>query len=419
MQALLLGADYFGTLAAARCLGERGVKVFVADEKRSARTLSSRYASERHRHPPLSAVNELVAWLRKFGKEHPGTVLYPTNDHLAWLFAAFAEELREVFFTVLPSEQAILTLLDKRRLGKACEELGIEVPQTLCPETDEELLVLARHGVAFPALIKPRTQTYLETGVKGSRVESYANLRESLKGYRAVVRFNPAFSSRQPEATKPMLQAYYTSAETGIVSISGYVDSRRIVTRSAVKVLQQPRKVGIGLCFEDRPAEPHLVDALRRLFDHVGYTGVFEAEFIVDRGRHMLIDVNPRYYSQIGFDVARKSPLPYIVTLAASGRTEEADQELERASTWNPGAQHVYSYQLMLRLMMTLQRLSGQMSVSDVSRWNAWIKRNRAHTTDAIYDARDPMPAVTDAAVWLRTIALHPRSFFQLYVANR
>ncbi|HQY64396.1 MAG TPA: hypothetical protein PK141_23520, partial [Polyangiaceae bacterium] len=175
MQVLLLGADYYGTLAAVRCLGARGVRVFVADETRDARALFSRYAAERLQHPPLGEVDALLDWLVAFGRAHPGTVIYPTNDHLAWLLAAHEERIRDVFLTMHPGEGTTLDLLDKGRLSAVCAELRIDVPLTLYADTDAELLALAERAT-FPLLIKPRTQIYLESGIKGSLVERLSEL---------------------------------------------------------------------------------------------------------------------------------------------------------------------------------------------------------------------------------------------------
>ncbi len=419
MNVLLLGADYYGTLAAVRCLGERGVTVFVADETKNARALFSKHTKERLVHPPLSDVAGIVAWLVAFGKKHPNTVLYPTNDHLAWLMAAYGKEIREVFLTMHPSEDVTLALLDKGRLTKVCGELGIDVPQTLYADTDQGLFELAKREGTFPMLIKPRTQIYLESGIKGSLVERPEDLEETLARYHALVRFNPAFGSRHPEATRPMLQAYHTAAETSIFSVSGYVDDTHLVSRSAMKVLQRPRKVGIGLCFEGREPEPEVLALLRALFTKVGYRGAFEAEFIADGNRRMLIDVNPRFYSQMGFDVARGNPLPYVVALMASGKVEEANRELTRAAAWKPDGTYVYCHELMLDLVLTLQGLSGQMSRDEVKKWRTWLSENRSRTTDAVRDARDRLPALVDAASWVKHFAKHPRSFVRSYVLNR
>src|SRR6187402_1429510 len=92
---LLLGADYYGTLAAARAYGKAGVRVTMADENRQARGLFSRHVSEKLVHP--GEPGALVEWLLAYGEENPGTFLYPTNDHLAWLFAAEKERLGKRF----------------------------------------------------------------------------------------------------------------------------------------------------------------------------------------------------------------------------------------------------------------------------------------------------------------------------------
>ena len=419
MNVLLLGADYYGTLAAVRCLGERGAKVYVADETKNARALFSKHTAERLLHPPLSDVSALLAWLVDFGKKHPGTVLYPTNDHLAWLYAAHEKEIREVFLTMHPSEDVTLALLDKGRLTEVCREIGIDVPQTLYADTDEELTALAKREGTFPMLIKPRTQIYLESGIKGSLVERFEDLKDTLARYHALVRFNPALAKRHPDVTRPMLQAYHTAAETSIFSVSGYVDDTHLVSRSAMKVLQRPRKVGIGLCFEGREPEPAVLEQLRALFSKVGYRGAFEAEFIADGDRRMLIDVNPRFYSQMGFDIARGNPLPYVISLVAEGKTEEANRELDRAAAWKPEGTYVYCHELMLDLVLTLQGLSGQMSRTEVKKWRTWLGKNRSRTTDAIRDPKDRMPALVDAASWLKHFAKHPRSFVRSYVLNR
>ena len=64
-----------------------------------------------------------------------------------------------------------------------------------------------------------------------------------------------------------------------------------------------------------------LVEAIRRLCREVGYFGVFEIEFlrVLDRG-WAVIDFNPRFYHQMGFDIARGLPLPIWAYLGASGR---------------------------------------------------------------------------------------------------
>ncbi len=419
MSVLLLGADYYGTLAAARCLGQRGVKVMVADETRRARALWSRYTKERLVHPPLGDARAFMDWLLEFGQAHPRTVVYPTNDHLAWLLSARREEVSRVFSTMHPDEDTTLSLLDKKRLFSLGSELGIDMPKTWYAETDQDLLSLAQREATFPLLIKPRTQIYLESGIKGSLIGSRDELAGALVRYHALVRFNRVLTDRHPDIDRPMLQAYHKAAETSIFSVSGYVDREHLVSRSAMKILQRPRKIGIGLCFEEREPEQRIIEQLRVLCKHVGYQGAFEAEFIADGERRMLIDFNPRFYSQMAFDVARGLPLPYIVYLVAMGDRAAANAELEEAASWAPEGKQVYCHGFMLDLVLALQGLSGQMPRDEVRRWRAWRKDNEARATDAVRDEGDRLPALIDTASWIEHFARHPRSFFRSYVLNR
>lgn len=409
---LLLGADYYGTLAAARSFGKHGVKVTVADESKSGRALFSRYVTDKRIHPPLSEPGALVDWLVRFGEENPETLLYAPNDHLAWLFAAERERLDKVFLTYQPEESAVITLLDKKRLHDACAAVGIDVPKTTDAAGASEL--------AFPVLVKPRTQVYLESGIKGFIAKDAQELESELARFRQLVRFNDVLTSRHRDIAEPMVQEYLTAAETSIFSVSGFVtDDGQIVTRAAMKVLQRPRKVGIGLCFEGRAIEPALVDKLGALCRKIGYHGAFESEFIADGDRRLLIDFNPRFYSQMGFDIARGLPLPMLVLWAAQNDRARVDAELEKARAWAATGDEVYCHKTMLDLVLTLQGLSGQMSRGDVRHWRDWVKTHGAGVTDAVRDPEDRMPALVDAASWVRHFAKHPRSFVRSFVLNR
>lgn len=411
-EVLLLGADYYGTLAAARCFGRHGVRVAMADESKSGRALFSRHVAERLVHPPLGDPAALVDWLMSYGEHHPGTLLYPPNDHLAWLFAAERERLEQAFVMYEPDERAVIALLDKKRLHEACAEVGIDVP----PTTDER----GAGALARPVLVKPRTQVFLESGIKGFIANDDTELASELARFKALVRFAPVLTARHPDIGEPMVQEYLTAAETSIFSVSGFVrEDGRIVTRAAMKVLQRPRKVGIGLCFESRAVERPLVEALARLSRKVGYFGAFEAEFIADGDRRLLIDFNPRFYSQMGFDIARGLPLPMLVLWAAEGDRARLDAALDEAEAWSPSGQEVYCHKTMLDLVLTLQGLSGRMSRDDVRRWRRWVETHGAGVTDAVRDPDDRMPAVIDAASWVRHFAKHPRSFVRSFVLNR
>lgn len=418
---LLLGADYYGTLAAARTYGKRGIKVVMADENKRARALYSRHVDEKLVHPPLSEPQALVDWLVAWGEQHPGTLLYPPNDHLAWLFAAHRERLAQAFLLYSPTEDAIITLLDKKRMHDACADpdVAIDVPETRVLGELGADSPLAKE-LEFPVLLKPRTQVFLESGIKGFIVKDHTTLASELARYKSLVKFNRVLTDRHPDVAEPMVQQYLTAAETSIFSVSGFVaKDGSIVARAAMKVLQRPRKVGIGLCFEGRAIEPVLLEKLSALCKKIGYYGTFESEFIADGDKRLLIDFNPRFYSQMGFDVARGAALPMMVWHAARGDDGALAAEMDRARSWRATGQEVYCHKTMLDLVLTLQGLSGQMSKDDVRHWRQWYAEHQPEVTDAVRDPDDRMPAVVDTAQWVQGFARHPRSFVRSFVLNR
>jgi D-aspartate ligase len=416
---LLLGADYYGTLAAARAFGRAGIRVVMADANRRARGLYSKYVSEKLFHPPLSAPGALVDWLIAWGEKNPGSVLYPTNDHLAWLFAMERRRLSRVFSMFSPDVEAIITLLDKKRLHAACDAVGIDVPLThgLSEIAIESTQVRA---VPFPILLKPRMQVYLTSGIKGFIAHDYVELQAELARFNSLVAFDPVITTHYPDIAEPMLQEYLAAAETSIFSVSGFVGADgAIVARGAMKVLQRPRKVGIGLCFESRPVDRPLVEKLSALSAKVGYFGAFESEFIVHGKRRLLIDFNPRFYSQMGFDIARSLPIPTLVWHSARGDHDKVKAEIARAQAWTPRGDEVYCHKTMLDLVLGLQGFSGQMTHEEVSRWRRWYEAHKSVATDAVRDPDDRVPGWIDAAQWLGHFARHPRSFVRSFVLNR
>jgi hypothetical protein len=58
----------------------------------------------------------------------------------------------------------------------------------------------------------------------------------------------------------------------------------------ADKVLQRPRNMGVGVCFESATPDARLVERVCALFATLDYRGIFDLEFIVHEGEYLLID---------------------------------------------------------------------------------------------------------------------------------
>jgi len=393
---LLLAANYFGTLAAARELGARGVPVVVADELRLSTTRWSRYVARYELCPPILDAGSFVSWLLDYGARNQGTVLYATSDGVAWIIARHADELRRYFRLYQPGREAAFQLLDKKLLYQAAGQVGLDAPRTWFPSGLDDLGAIAR-AASYPLLIKPRTQVLSRTLTKGVIVDRGEDLDRLYQDFRAANPFAPAVQKAHPDIDLPMLQAFHGEAAEGIYALSGFIDrsGRLVAMRAANKVLQWPRRLGLGLCYEHAEIEAEAADKMVALCRSTGYYGVFEAELIRHQGRLLLLDFNPRFYGQMVFDVARGSSLPLMAYHAARGDEAALEREVARAAAWRPdGRRYAYCNTFDFALLLLAQRLSSRLSKEEYQAWRAWYRDNREHLVDSSWCGHDRIPGL-------------------------
>lgn len=414
--ALLFLGDYYGTLAAARCLGERGIDVALADESRFARTAASKHVKRFIKAPPLADATAFMQWLIHMGPELEGHVLFPASDELVFHFAQHRAELAKYYKMYLPKIDTIFRILNKQRLSEACAKTGVDSPRTWFPRGEEELKSIVSE-LDCEVILKPKTQIQLRTGVKAAEVPEGADLVAS---FRAFVKQNPygrELLAHDPDVVWPMVQAYHRQGAYSIYSLSGFADgtSRLPLVRASRKVLQRPRKLGIGLCFEGITVLPELRERVGALCVELGYEGMFEIEFIEHEGKHLLIDFNPRGYSQMAFEVSRAMPLPYLNYLRAVGDDEAFEKERAIADAWAPRGTHVYCHETLLGIVISGQTLASALRGVPSEHWERWVRDHRAELTDAVRSKGDPGPVLVDTLKHLREALRHPRSFLRSF----
>src|SRR5262249_13787650 len=149
--------------------------------------------------------------------------------------------------------------------------------------------------------------------------------------------------------------------------------------------------VGVGLCFESLPPAPALSNAVRRLCQELEYFGMFEVEFVLFDGRWAVIDFNPRLFNQIGMDIRRGMPLPFLACLDAVGDITSLREAVGKAQT-HGNERIVFCDNFALRAFLLAQTITRRMSHKDRAYWRAWIKTNAADAVDYAADRSDPIP---------------------------
>lgn len=329
---LLGSASAGGTIAAMRHLAGYGVGVNVIVDHSFCPAGWSRCAERRYTAPVEKDSMRYLDRLLAIGKADPGQVLLPTSDQLAWLYTSNASVLERYFHLYQPPIETIKRILDKALLEKAASNVGVAVLPSWDPQTLDELAQLAPR-LPYPVLIKPRTHVHRLRNDKGVVVNSPDELAAEYPRFLARERYRFDDTARAPESVRPVIQKFVEIGREGVISISGFIGRSAdvFVTRRSTKILQRSRPVGVGVCYESRPADPALSQAVHRLCRELEYFGLFEVEFILHEGAWTVIDFNP-YVQSNG---PRLAPRAASADAGLSGR---ARRDRRRANARGRGA---------------------------------------------------------------------------------
>ncbi|RCS57045.1 hypothetical protein [Parvibium lacunae] len=443
--ALLTNGDYYGTLAAVRDLGKQGIPIWLADSG-ATQAAASRYV--RHhlpcpdRHQSFSALNQVGDWLIELGQRHPGLVLYPTSDDMAWIMAVRQNDLQAHYRLFQAPERAVFRLLNKASLYQTAAAHGLPAPATYYPDSPDSLNAIAARltsEAGFPVIVKPKTQIGMRTNVKGLVARDATELITHVQTFLDQHSYQPALLAYAPEIRWPMVQAYLPQAASQTYTVAGFIDRHGdlLGVRASFKVLQQPVQIGIGVAFEGRPVLQRLTHKILKLAHAVGYFGVFETEFIylAEQDQYLLMDFNPRYYGQMNFEIQRGLALPRMVYAAAYGdQTTLSQLAAQAAQTQLPlitteitprldapeirqgdHARQRYCAGWLFRFLLRAQQASGRISAAQRQQWLDWIAESAAQgqAFDAIHDPNDPAPERRDKWLLCKKFLRHPRSSYR------
>jgi predicted ATP-grasp superfamily ATP-dependent carboligase len=261
-------------------------------------------------------------------------------------------------------------------------------------------------------LVKPRSQVFYASQAKGSIVTKQAQLRRSWRAYRASL-FAPEIGADIPDVGYPMVQEYLSQARTAVDSVSGFIDHSGNILAScgSTKILQLPRDAGVGLCFEAFTPDATVLLKIRSLCMSTGYFGVFEVEFVRHEGRRLLIDFNPRYFGQMGFDIARGRELPWLVHLCAIGQQEDA---MRFAGQIPAGAAATcFADSMALKWFLLAGTVLGVFSFRDRRKWLRWLEADPAGFRDMVLLPGDSGPSLAAVAGRLWRSARYPIGFLR------
>jgi D-aspartate ligase len=287
--ALVFGEGVTG-LAVLRSLGRNRVQAYVAgscvDIVRSSRWFRPAPGDPLDETPDPEPV---ARYLRELPFER--AVLIPCNDEWALAIASLPGDLAESFPAPLAPAEVLRLLVDKGLFAQTAESLAVPTPRTMRVSGAADLDGLGEADLRR-LFVKPcQSQPFSERfGVKALRLTGRAQAAEVLD---------------EVEGHQVLLQEFIPGPPTGHLFLDGYVD-RTGVMRACLarrRLRLHPPDFGnstMSVTIPMSEAEQAL-ESLRRLFDGIGYSGLFDAEFVHDArdGRFKILEVNARPWWQL------------------------------------------------------------------------------------------------------------------------
>ena len=380
--AVVLGG-YVNGYSIVRELRECGVdSVWLIDIRRSIASRSNRISG--FSLIPDDAVS-LREELLRLAKQVGLLVLFPTSDRHLELLHEACEALTDSCFLPFRPE-TLMKSLDKGIQYAHCQRLGVPFPQTIEIETYQDMVKL--DDLRFPVLLKPAKRDDLTSDV-------FRNLLLECKN--ALDAQRQKISGHVERGVKFLASELVPGDDTVIYAYTAYRSpAGRILNEWVGKKLNQhPNEFGV-FSSASNEAPDVVLELGRKLVEGMDLVGIVEPEFKFDArdGTFKLMEVNLRSMMWHRTGNLSGVNLQFTQWRDAVGEAPSAQvQERQRR------IHYIYMKHEIINLL---------------SRWGYW--RHFLHNVFggeerhfAVFDSRDPMPAIAD-------LATYPRALFSAWL---
>ncbi len=368
MRVIVTGGEHVGPLAAVRALRTAGYEPWAAVSERKAYAAHSRAATgvlmlPDSRNDPEGFVEGLVWAAEDLGV---GAILCGTERDL--IAVARGRERLGPLRVATPELETVLRITSKRTVNQLAARVGLKIPSTI--EVDRAGLGGCSE-LALPLIVKPMRSEeeaagggFVHTDV--IRVNAEGELRRlasALAGERWIIQ---------------------SCLEGQLGAICGVAWNGRIVC-AVHQVAERiwPTGAGVSAYARTVAADPTLEADVGRLIEALGWSGIFQAQFIHAPDASYLIDLNPRVYGSLALATAAGANLAAIWASLLAG--SQADRYSYRIGVC------YRAEELDVRALIQLLR-RGKPAAASLG-----LIPHR-HTAHAVASLTDPLPALASLA---------------------
>ena len=382
--AVVVPARGTNSLGIIRSLGQKNIPIIALDYRRLTSNLYSRYCKGILCPNPLIDEEKFIDFLIAVGIElKTKSVLFMMDDYYMFLLTKYQKELSEYFYSNFLSWKILLNCVDKSRMYKKAEAIGLSIPETYYPKTIKEIKEIAKI-IQYPAIIKPIAKFEYE-GQNASReyefIKKYKtkalranNKNELIFLFKDVVN-NNFTTIIQDEIPGKINQIYlvcsYTNKKNNILTTFTYR-----------KIHQIPSDFGTGTLCESIQFK-EIVNLTSIFIKELEFSGISGIEFKIDSRdkRIKLMEINCRAPSQVYLSTFSGINLPYIAYQDIIGEKSPINNQQNGVKWWDIPRDIIYFLKYR-----NGDHLGNKLSLKQ------WFSHHKGKKTYAYFDIRDPLP---------------------------
>jgi predicted ATP-grasp superfamily ATP-dependent carboligase len=308
---LVTGGEQVAGLAVVRGLRAAGWRPYVVVVERRTPAAWSRSAAGRVRvpHPdtdPQGFVESLASTATRLG----AAAVLPGTESTMVAVAEHADRFPPDVALGAPPAETVSLAIDKRHLEDLARSAGLHTPPTRLSTGNDWQQIARELGV--PAVVKP-ARSVLETAsgrvwVGVQRANSPDELRDCLSRLPAG-----------PALVQPLLPGRMVTVNGACWKGSVVCSVHQIADRL------WPLDMGVLAYARTIPRDVELDRRVARFIESVGWSGLFNLQFIEHDGKLHLIDLNPRPYHSLALAIAAGQNLPAVWVELLLGRNPKIE----------------------------------------------------------------------------------------------
>lgn len=352
-----------------RSLNKNGFRVVGFDFDRRMPGFTSNFCKAKLCPNPVHQPKELLGFLiaEKKRLTEPA-ILFPTSDAFVLFISRFRDELKQYFLFILPPEEVIELIINKKKQYELAEKANIPYPKTFFPQNVDDLAEIKKN-LKFPVFIKPVYSYKWQQkfyGIKGFKVNNSEELKST-------------FTHIHSTGIEIMIQEIIPGSNTNHYKVNVYINENNeiLVVFTLRKIRQYPTEFGVGSCVESI-YDKELIALGLKFFREINYRGVGSIEFKRDErdGKLKLIELNPRYWQQNYLATVCGVNFPLIQYLDLIGQNPKPQTKFRIGVKWlDPIADFQSSWDYFKRGKLTpwqwFKSIKGTKTIANFA-WDDW-----------------------------------------------